>query len=200
MTEGNRRWSSRSPRARPHATCEAIRRPPPPFFGGFSLVELVIVVVIIGVIAGIAATRFASGARRTEENALIASLSAMRRAIDMYAAEHNGVFPGAAADGLGGGANSAASFVSQLTRHSAVNGDVANAYDPGHTLGPYLRAIPPVPVGPYSGSTTVIIDNVNSPPVVLPGPDGWVYNPTTGEIIANTDAANEAGTRAYDEY
>ncbi len=44
------------------------------------------------------------------------------------------------------------------------------------------------------------IDAVDSPPLVVSGTDGWVYNPNTGEIIANSDDANLDGTRAYDEY
>jgi len=41
---------------------------------------------------------------------------------------------------------------------------------------------------------------LNSPPVVTAGTEGWVYNPGFGEIIANSDDANNANTRAYDEY
>ena len=59
---------------------------------------------------------------------------------------------------------------------------------------------PPIPVGPNKGNTTIAIDIINSPPVVTAGTEGWVYNSKTGEIIANCDDANMAGTRAYDEY
>ncbi len=166
----------------------------------FSLVELVVVVVIIGVIASIAVTRLAAAGRASAEVALMASLSSMRRAIDYYAAEHRGVFPGAMADGAGGGPNSATAFVNQMTKHSSANGEVADSWDTDHLYGPYLRVIAPVPVGPDKGNTTVAIDATNSPPLVTGGTEGWVYNPTTGGIIANTDDANRAGTRAYDEY
>jgi hypothetical protein len=40
----------------------------------------------------------------------------------------------------------------------------------------------------------------HQPSLVTGTADGWVYNPTTGEILANTDEANEAGTLTYDDY
>ena len=166
----------------------------------FSLVELVVVVVIIGVIASIAVTRFSAVGGASAEAALMSSLSSMRRAIDYYAAEHAGVLPGAMADGAGGGPNSTIAFANQMTKHSSAIGEVADAWDTDHTYGPYLRVMAPVPVGPNKGNATVAIDTTNSPPLVTGGTEGWVYNPTTGGIIANTDDANRAGTRAYDEY
>ena len=60
----------------------------------FSLVELVIVVVIIGVIAAIAVPRISRGAKGAGESAVRMSLTGMRNAIDMYAAEHGGAWPG----------------------------------------------------------------------------------------------------------
>ena len=70
----------------------------------------------------------------------------------------------------------------------------------GFSFGPYLRAIPPAPVGDNRGSTAVAIDASNSPPLVTAGTEGWVYNPSTGEIIVNTDDPNPAGSLTYDEY
>lgn len=166
----------------------------------FSLVELVIAVVIIGIIAAIAIPRISSAVSRTGENSLMADLSSLRRAIDTYAAEHNGVFPGANADGASGAANSPAAFNSQLTMYSSETGVVSATKDAGHSFGPYLRMIPPLPVGDSKGSNTVAIDTTNSPPLATGGGEGWVYNPLTGEIIANSDDANLENTRAYDEY
>ena len=66
-------------------------------------------------------------------------------------------------------------------------------------FGPYLQAIPPCPVGNKSTPTIIAIDAVNSPPAVTVGNEGWVYNPTTGEIIANTATTDEGG-KAYNTY
>lgn len=166
----------------------------------FSLVELVIVVVIIGVIAAIAVPRISTSYGRTAENALASDLVTMRKAIDMYAAEHNHALPGSQADGSGGAANSAAAFISQLTKYSTPDGTVAASRDVQHQYGPYLRKIPVLPVGKNQQSTGIAIDTTSSPPVVTAGTEGWVYNPTTGEIIANSDDANLDNSQAYDEY
>lgn len=166
----------------------------------FSLVELVIVVVIIGVIAAIAIPRISKSAQSTGETSLRASLGSLRRAIDHYAAEHEGVFPGAVEDGLGNGPNTAGAFENQMLRYSNRQGGSSIIHGSSHLFGPYLRAIPPVSVGPNAGETTIAIDAVNSPPLVTGGTEAWVYNPSTGEIVANTDAANSEGTRTFDEY
>lgn len=166
----------------------------------FSLLELVIVMVIIGIIAAIAVPRISAAAAGSSETALIADLSVLRRAIEHYAAEHAQVFPGANPDGMGGSANSAEAFVSQLTLFSAADGRASATKTSDHVFGPYVSRIPELPVGANHGSASVAIDSSNSPPLVTGNGEGWVYNPVTGEIIANSDEANRAGTRAYDEY
>ncbi len=166
----------------------------------FTLVELVIVVVIIGILASIAVPRISSGAAASNESALKADLTTLRNSIDRYAAEHNGAFPGAAGDGIGGTANSAPAFVNQLTKFSNAQGQVSLTQGPAYPFGPYLRRVPPLPVGDNRDNSDVAIDAANSPPVVTTGSEGWVYNPVKGEIIANSDRANRDNTRAYDEY
>lgn len=166
----------------------------------FSLVELVIVVVIIGIIAAIAVPRISSGAAGAGEAGLRSSLKGLRDAIDRYAAEHEGAFPGSKSDGLGNAANSAEAFVNQLTRYSNAGGRVSLTPGANSPLGPYLRSVPPLPVGTNKGKNTVGIDAVNSPPLVIVGSEGWVYNPLTGEIIANSDDTNFDGSLTFDEY
>src|SRR4051794_30990853 len=60
---------------------------------GFSLVELVIVVVIIGIIAAIAIPRMSRGTAGAADNALAENLAILRKAIDVFQAEHNGAYP-----------------------------------------------------------------------------------------------------------
>ncbi len=142
--------------------------------GGFSLVELVIVVVIIGVIAAVAVPRISRGAKGAGDAALRASLAGLRNAIDMYAAEHGGVFPA--------GANQAA-----IELKLVETTDFAGAA--GTDYGPYLRSgFPPASVGENKGNATIIITTG------VPAPDaasvatgeGWIYSTDKGSIVINS--------------
>lgn len=170
---------------------------------GFSLVELVIVIVIIGIIAAIAIPRVSRGSRGAGESALASNLAVLRNAIELYASEHDGVFPGAeAAGGAFGSAGTEDAFIAQLTMYSNLAGAVSETRDAagGFLYGPYLRkGIPPAPVGANRNSTEVKMDPAG-PAVDAASEAGWVYNPTTGDIIVNSDAMNETGLRSYDEY
>ena len=167
------------------------------------MVELVIVIVIIGIIAAIAVPRISRGAKGASESAVRGDLAALRAAIDLYAAEHNGIFPGKVKN-TGSGTGLASDAIDQLTKFSDVNGKTG-AYDASATppviYGPYLRnGIPPLPVGTTAGATGILLDNTNSPPTVAQsGTEGWVYNSSTGEVLANTTATDETGT-AYSTY
>lgn len=167
---------------------------------GFSLVELVVVVAILAVIVAIAVPRMANAVKGTDESALRKTLMSLRTAIDAFAAEHSGAFPGSIPDGLGNAADTAAAFESHLLKYSNSAGQAAASPDSDHRFGPYLRQIPPVPVGSNRGKNGIAIDASNSPPLVTLGVEGWVYNPKTGQIIANSDDVNQAGTRTFDEY
>ncbi len=153
----------------------------------FSLVELVIVVVIIGVIAAIAVPRISRGAKGAGESALRGSLASLRNAIDMYAAEHGGSFPGAD--------NAEATLLRQLTEKTDVSGAA------GGNFGPYLRrGFPPCPVGPRTGDTGVILAATDPVVAEATADKGWVYNSVTGELIVNCDDLDEGGTVQYDAY
>lgn len=168
---------------------------------GFSLVELVIVIVIIGIIAAIAIPRVSRGSRGASESALTSNLSILRNAIELYASEHNGDYPAAQGDGTNL-AETPEAFVSQLIQYSSAAGAVQATKDADHPFGPYLRkGVPPLSVGDNKGSTEILIDTTNPTPVVVEsGGQGWVYNPSTGDIIANSDDNNEAGDTTYDTY
>ena len=161
---------------------------------GFSLVELVIVVVILGVIAAMAIPRISRGAKGAGESALRGSLRTLRVAIDMYAAEHGGTWPGA--DGM------EATLVAQLTKKTDDAGNIGITAGV-HIYGPYLRSgFPPVPVGPTFGGTGVVMtDRTDLTDDIDEDEDsmGWVYNYETGNIIANTDDLDESGV-GYDTY
>lgn len=152
---------------------------------GFSLVELVVVIVIIGIIAAIAVPRISRAARGADDGALRGSLSVLRGTIDRYAVEHADEWP--AQD------KKLQTFIDQLTKRTNAAG-VAGTTDGEHIYGPYLRSIPPVPVGPNKGATGVKFKEDGN--VATGGGDadkGWIYNYKTGHIYANSDESDDSG-------
>jgi general secretion pathway protein G len=159
---------------------------------GFSLVELVVVIVIIGILAAIAIPRLSRGATGAGQSALAANLSTVRNAINLYATEHNGAFPGPDAAGV----------TDKLTKYTDVSGTSSATRTTTCKFGPYLAAIPPCPVGENAGKTTAntILIVTSSPMVPAPATgEGWVYNVTTGEFGPNT-AATDDGGKAFKDY
>lgn len=154
---------------------------------GFSLVELVIVVVIIGVIAAIAVPRISRGARGASESAMRANLAAMRAAIDLFAAEHNGIFP------------NVANFEAQVTTFSDSLGGTSITKDVTHKYGPYLRRLPGLPIagsgaiigGAQDDSGVAAADGVGI---------GWLYNEIIGEVTPNTGTATDEAGVLYSDY
>jgi prepilin-type N-terminal cleavage/methylation domain-containing protein len=131
----------------------------------FSLIEVVLVIVILGVIAAIAIPRLSRGSQGSADAACARDVQVLQKAIDLYAAEHNGAFP------------NAAMIADQLTLYSDHAGSTSQAKSPAYPFGPYLRKVPAVPTGPNKGAT-----NISTAPGVGVG---WIYDPTEGTITVN---------------
>jgi general secretion pathway protein G len=144
----------------------------------FSLIELVIVVVIIAIIGAIAIPRMSRGAAGAADSALAGNLSILRSAIDIYATEHGGSYP------------TVANFVNQLTRYSNDAGDsFSDTKSATHPYGPYLRKIPPLPVGTYKGQSGIAAPGAVPPAAEnSSGTVGWLYDAATGQIWANSNS------------
>lgn len=152
----------------------------------FTIVELVLVIAIIGVLSSIVLPRLDGRAAAAGEAAVHADLKIVREAIDRYAAEHHGVFPGL----------SAARTTSQLTQYTNASGQISATKRDDYVYGPYLRAIPANPIWTKPGADQIYIDLVNSPPQAqLKADAGWVYNPNTGEFYANSTELMQHGVK-----
>ncbi len=148
---------------------------------GFSLLELVVVVVIIGIIAAVAIPRMSRGSAGAADAALSGNLAVLRSAIDMYAAEHSGAFP------------IAALAPTALTQYTNSAGAVSATRTTTHLYGPYVRTIPPLPVGAAKGNTGIAATTGTGV--------GWIYNVTTGDIAANTTSSEkDAANKLYSAY
>jgi general secretion pathway protein G len=133
---------------------------------GFSLIELVIVVVIIAIIGAIAIPRLSRGAAGAADSALIGNLRVLRSAIDLYASEHGGAFPGSA------------TIATQLTQYTDDQGNTSATKTGNYIYGPYLRTIPSLPVGAKKGQSGIA--------TATGATVGWIYDATLGTVKPNT--------------
>jgi general secretion pathway protein G len=141
---------------------------------GFTLVELVVVVMILGILAAVAAPRLLETTKSATDNGLKQTLGVVRNAIEMYASNNSGVFPGA--DGT------------QATL-------IAN-------LQPYLRTGAPFPSSPVgTKNNQVRIQTTGQPLVADASPTtGWAYDNVSGQFIANSTAVASDGVTSYQSF
>jgi general secretion pathway protein G len=141
----------------------------------FSLIELVIVIVIIGIIGAIAIPRMSRGASGASESSLRANLSLLRNGVDLFHTEHSGTYP------------TYANIVDALTKFSDEAGTTFSATKTAACIyGPYIRTIPPLPVGADKGKTSFANKTYTAG-------NGWIYDDATGDVKANCSATEKDG-------
>ena len=168
---------------------------------GFSLVELIIVVVIIGLLAAVAIPRLSRGTVGAAEGTLRKDLKTMRTAIDMYKAEHGGTPPGQKpVEGPRSNLGTVDDFALQMFGITNADGRAVAAGHPD-ARGPYLAAPPRLNVGKNAADHPSTMFFRTSPNLTADDalPAGWLYNPNTGQIIANTQDTDRQGT-PYQNY
>lgn len=148
---------------------------------GFSLLEVVIVVAIIAILAAIGIPRMSRGSKGANDSALSGDLAVLRNAVDLYATEHGGTMP------------TEANINNQLTQYTDPTGATSATKTTTHIYGPYVRSIPPLPVGAKKGKTKIAAADANDV--------GWIYSATGGTVKANTTAGEkDDADKLYNTY
>lgn len=167
--------------------------------GGFTLVEIIVVVVILGIVAALTIPRLSSAADHSTEQTLRATLRELRGAIEAYYYDH-GHYPGTVvAEAREPSKPTQDELLRlQLTRFSDDAGNTSAVKTEVFRHGPYLRH--GWPDCPLTGNESVFLINDPTPNGQLEMQDaGWIYNPQTGSIAANSDDTDHDGVR-YDRY
>jgi prepilin-type N-terminal cleavage/methylation domain-containing protein len=155
-----------------------LRPHPPHRRHAFTLVEILIVVVILGIIATIVIGIFNGTVADARAKALKDDLRNMRNQIQLYYHEH-GTFPTLSA------------FEHQMVLYSDDVGNTSNTRSPTCRFGPYIAAMPRLPVGTNMGKTGVTAAGTYAAGY------GWAYDQLTGDFRANLPDADvdEDGVR-----
>ena len=147
----------------------------------FTLVEILIVVIILGILATIIIGLFANGTKDAAAASLKDNLRNLRGQLQLYVAEH-GSYP------------SQADFIEQMTLYTDDLGAHSATKDSTHSHGPYIMAMPVLPLGVNKGQNGV------TSLTYAPG-FGWGYEATTGTIRANCpDTEIDADGVRYNTY
>ncbi len=161
---------------------------------GLTLIEILIVVILMGIIAAVAVPRFTSATKDAKENTLDTNVGALRNAIELYASEHTGRYPGMYKETDGTTATTtdalaATAFVAQLSNYSDANGKISATKDSSYPFGPYFRrGIPNNPLPSKSNTVVADFDEVGDiSGGGASGGSGWLAAVLTGQIVANND-------------
>ncbi len=173
----------------------------------FSLVELLIVVIILAILAAIIVPQFSSATVDAQESALDANLNGLRSAIELYHAQHGGVYPGTVATTGGtcgstkgtGTANTAQAFMDAVLMYTDASGNTCSVGDSvTFKYGPYMRkGVPNDPItGKGSAVGDIVVTSTGAPIAPAAATGGWAYDTKSGQVVMNSNG-NDSKGKAY---
>ncbi len=136
---------------------------------------------IIAILGDIGIPKMSQGSKGTDDSALRGDLAALRNAIRSVRRRHSGALP------------AAANIANQFTKYTDATGNSSQRHqDPICVYGPYIRSIPPLPIGTKAGSSGISATD---------GSDvGWLYTEATGKIVPNTGDLKDNKAIPYASY
>jgi general secretion pathway protein G len=141
---------------------------------GFTLVEMVVVIMLIGILAAVAAPRLLDKSGSATDNGIKQSLTVIRDAVELYAADNGGDLP-----------------AKELADDQATLKTQLDSYLRGNTF-------PVCPVG--AKDADIKMSDVAGTITGEASPtEGWHYNKQTGEFICNFDGETNTTDVYYDD-
>ena len=165
---------------------------------GFTLIEMLVVVIILGILAMIIVPQITVSTDDARLNTLQTNLGTVRSAIELYAAQHNNVYPGKKNQTTGADAADDAAaktaFLAQMTLYSNALGVTSSTKNAAFPFGPYLKLGPnTLPENEYATSADVVCNlaqnDLSAVRAVAGSGEGWQYFPELGIFFPN-DAAH----------
>ncbi|HVT88406.1 MAG TPA: type II secretion system protein [Tepidisphaeraceae bacterium] len=153
---------------------------------GFTLIEILIVVVILGILATIVVPQFSNASHEAKENSLKDDLRYLRTQIAVYKAQHRDVAPG----------SGSGSFTLQMTLPTDESGATNATSSSVYKFGPYLTRIP---YNPLNNLDTIKLSSSATLSADIDDTTGWIYNPSTQQIISNLSGSDGHAT-PYAQY
>jgi len=163
---------------------------------GFTLVEVLIVVAILGILGSLAYPQFQGYVQQAKEAAAKDNLRVLRNAIGLYAAQHDGVYPGFPFNNSIFVANILV-LNQQLLTHSNSTGNTSVSRTTDYPYGPYLPKIPANPFAQDNADMIGIVQTAQNMPTQASGSTGWIYQPSTGTIKLNQPGTDSEGVSFY---
>jgi prepilin-type N-terminal cleavage/methylation domain-containing protein len=161
----------------------------------FTLVELLIVVAILGILAAVIMPTLQGHIQRARESAAKDDLRVLRNAIELYAAQHNGVPPGYP-DNDTTQSPDHLTFIWQLALATNESGKIAERGTPGYNFGPYINTYSK---NPFNNKWTLnMINNSGDFPAEATGDYAYIYKPATKQIKLDWPGTDSEGVRYYD--